>query len=777
MQKKKKEFLMNDYITSENKITYEKLESEKSKVIFRLFTVNYAIVILSLAMGAFFSDFPSDEKIMMYIVAGASFVLIMLALMIIKYVVKSYKVKNRFFVALAFLYVLLTSYATQRDHILGILPALIIMMSVLIAAFNMRYMIYYLIGFALIVVALFLREPHALIEVSFSIIYRLIIMAFTVTYSYSQLIKLFNWYELSLREEIDAANQNNMELQALNEEYYAVQEEIIHQFDEITKINEENSLLLSQSQAVFSATEDGIIIFNVTKNETQYSDLARKLLGIKKDEEFELDGTTETKRIIQKVTDRVLKGENQKDTVEVDYMIDGKEYRYRVTLFQYSSQETEDDYMLYVMRDITTEYNQSKNIYNLAYYNQLTGLKNWASLIEYMKKELIPSKKPFYFLMLDIDNMRYFNDTFGHDVGDEIIKSVARGLENLKEPYVAAQFESDGFGLAIPGDIDPVKFLAGINLRKRKFFFEGTSFDIHLSVGIAEYKSGYEAADILTAAEIAMFKVKESGKNGYAFYQENFLSEVSDKLYLTTAMEEAIEKEEMYMVYQPICLGETGKPLGFEALVRWKSEKLGFVSPVDFIPLAEQTGYIHELGVFIIDQVCQFIKELSDKGSDQYVSINLSGKQLIEPNFAERLIKTFEKYDLPSKNLVVEVTESAIVERLEEVCLVLDKIRDYGVKVYLDDFGTGYSSLNYLSKLPIDCIKIDKSFVDFVHVNERSEVMVRSIIYMAKNFKMNVVAEGVEYLEQKEKLEELGCDWHQGYYYYRPLEKKDAINV
>jgi EAL domain-containing protein (putative c-di-GMP-specific phosphodiesterase class I) len=183
------------------------------------------------------------------------------------------------------------------------------------------------------------------------------------------------------------------------------------------------------------------------------------------------------------------------------------------------------------------------------------------------------------------------------------------------------------------------------------------------------------------------------------------------------------------------------------------------------------------LADFIIEEVCQFIKELSEKGSDQYVSINLSGKQLVEPNFADKLLHTFDKYNLPSKNLVVEVTESAVVERLEEACAVLEKIREYGVKVYLDDFGTGYSSLNYLSKLPIDCIKIDKSFVDFVHQNEKSEVMVRSIVYMAKNFKMNVVAEGVEYKEQKDKLEELGCDWHQGYLYFKPLDKEDAMNT
>jgi len=244
---------------------------------------------------------------------------------------------------------------------------------------------------------------------------------------------------------------------------------------------------------------------------------------------------------------------------------------------------------------------------------------------------------------------------------------------------------------------------------------------------------------------------------------------------MMNALEQSLDRREIFLNYQPIVNSTTEEIVGFEALVRWKSKK-GFISPATFIPLAENTGYIIELGDYIIEEACRFAKRIHEKNPDLYLSINISNKQLLNSEFSEKLIKTIDASGVKASQLAIEITESAVIENYEMAVLVLNELKKSGIQVYLDDFGTGYSSLNHVNQLPIDLIKIDKSFIDNLHTNKRDEVMVKHIINMADDFNLNVIAEGVEYQDQFALLQSLGAQMLQGYHFYRPLSEEDALS-
>jgi len=304
---------------------------------------------------------------------------------------------------------------------------------------------------------------------------------------------------------------------------------------------------------------------------------------------------------------------------------------------------------------------------------------------------------------------------------------------------------------------------------------------LNCSIGMASSINRKESSvRILENAEIAMYKAKEKGKRSYVEYVTSHQEDIKNKLLLINAMEKGLDQKEFSLNFQPQYDAKTKQIIGYESLIRWNSSELGWVEPLDFIPLAEKMGYIHPIGEFVIRESCNFAKTINKKRAESeklIVSVNVSGVQLLNDGLFDFFIRLIDEIGVEADNLAIEITETAIIENKEVASKQLELFRKKGIKVYLDDFGTGYSSLNYLIELPIDAIKIDKFFIDHILNEDREYSVVKMVISLAADFGLKTVAEGVETLQQSEMLEKIGCDFIQGFYYNRPLELKDAIKL
>ena len=274
---------------------------------------------------------------------------------------------------------------------------------------------------------------------------------------------------------------------------------------------------------------------------------------------------------------------------------------------------------------------------------------------------------------------------------------------------------------------------------------------------------------------MSLKKAKELGKNRWVAYDEELTRELKEKEKLEQDLERALRCNEFELYYQPQMDLKDMRIIGFEALLRWPAPGQGAISPAQFIPLAEQTGLIIPIGQWVISQAASFAKELMDEGVEQIkVSVNVSPIQLFQKDFTQMVKLTLEKHQLPSGYFGLEVTESVLIERFEQVVRSLKALKEEGIVIALDDFGTGYSSLSYLQELPLDVVKIDKSFLDDMAVSRKKQGLVNSIIQLSHQLDLKVVAEGLEERVQLELLKEAGCNWGQGYYFSRPLPAKDA---
>jgi EAL domain-containing protein (putative c-di-GMP-specific phosphodiesterase class I) len=301
------------------------------------------------------------------------------------------------------------------------------------------------------------------------------------------------------------------------------------------------------------------------------------------------------------------------------------------------------------------------------------------------------------------------------------------------------------------------------------------------SIGIALGRAGYDIAeDILRDADTAMYRAKVLGKKRHVVFDRGMHDRAVKLLQLETDLRRALERKELFLHYQPIIALETGRVSGFEALARWQHPTRGLISPAEFIPVAEETGIIVPLGLWVLEAACRQMREWADMSGDfdgVTVSVNLSGRQFSQSDLVEQVSAALGKAGLAPARLKLEVTESMVMENVETVVEVLTKLRALGVGLSIDDFGTGYSSLSYLHKFPIDTLKIDRSFVGRMTDNVENAEIVRTIITLAKSLQMSVVAEGVETREQFKRLRESGCDFGQGFILSRPVAHPEAVKL
>jgi len=441
-----------------------------------------------------------------------------------------------------------------------------------------------------------------------------------------------------------------------------------------------------------------------------------------------------------------------------------------------------------------------KSMKKLAYFDKLTGLPNRASLQQELLTSLSAAKRKnehFAVIFLDLDNFKEVNDTLGHKVGDLLlievsvrIKKQLRGSdfivrEELGEPNTGksllARLAGDEFTLLIneiegPNAASKVaqRVLDGLS---HPFIIEQNEIHMGASMGIAIYpQDGVEADELLKNADLAMFEAKNSGKNNFEFFTKAMSAIAFQRLSMENSIRKALDKQEFILYFHPRIALEDESIVGFEALIRWESPELGFIMPSQFIPIAEESMLICEIGYWVIDNTCQHIKYWKENGyPDIQVSINLSSMQIYRGDTYNMLKTLMSLYDIEGKNLEIEVTESHILDNEEISIEFINKLRSLGVTIALDDFGTGYSSLRYLQKLPIDVLKIDRSFIIDIEENKSTKQLLKSIFDIANSLDIVTVASGVENYTQINFIKDLQCDFVQGYYYSQPLPAEEAF--
>jgi diguanylate cyclase (GGDEF)-like protein/PAS domain S-box-containing protein len=431
-----------------------------------------------------------------------------------------------------------------------------------------------------------------------------------------------------------------------------------------------------------------------------------------------------------------------------------------------------------VMTDITEMRRKDEYIRHQAYHDALTGLPNRMLLqdrAEHTLKTAARSDGRIALLFIDLDRFKVINDSLGHFIGDELLKEAAQRLVGTvragdtvsrlggDEFVVLASIEHSADAANIAG-----KIIASLSA---PFSIQQQTLHVGASVGISIFpEDGADAATLFRNADVAMYAAKQAGRGTLRFFDADMNSRAQQRLQLEAALRRALARQEFELYFQTkICLVD-GRHCGMEALIRWNDPDIGLVSPADFIPIAEETGLIVPIGDWVVESACAQMRRWLDSGAiGGPVAVNVSARQLNDPDFAARVESALQRHGLPGEHLQIEVTESTVMTNPELAIRELGRLAALGISIAVDDFGTGYSSFSYLKRLPIDLLKIDRSFVTDIGKSHEDEQIVTAIIQVAHTLKLQVVAEGVETAQQAELLARLGCQFGQGYLYAKPL--------
>ena len=424
---------------------------------------------------------------------------------------------------------------------------------------------------------------------------------------------------------------------------------------------------------------------------------------------------------------------------------------------------------------------EQKELYKMARTDRLSGLANRNALNEYLERLIADSlhtNTEFAFLFLDIDHFKAINDELGNTIGDELLKKVSAKIKSvIPSNDFVARVGGDEF-VVVLHQYELLTELTKIVNRVQQaiqdqWVIKNNPIHISSSVGIALYpKDGVEVASLMQHSNMAMYEAKKKGRAQYHFFTDDLNKEVQDTIALDKAMRQALEDQEYALYFQPKTDVKTGNIVGVEALIRWVSPTLGIIPPDVFIPLAEENGFIVELGDWVLKEAIYQQIRWKEMGMDILVSINVAAKQILSPTFEYKFTTLLQDSMVDTSKIDLEITEYLFLEHNKNNLQVLHFIHDCGIRISLDDFGTGYSSLSYLKKFPIDTLKIDKVFMDDYNTLEGS-IFVETIVKMGQTLNMRVIAEGVEEKEQVDYLKSIDCDVYQGYHCSKPLSAKD----
>lgn len=539
------------------------------------------------------------------------------------------------------------------------------------------------------------------------------------------------------------------------------------------------------------------LVCSTSRNAFIYVDYIKKTLSVLGNWsnffDFSLYNESEFVKIIEKVEDcykndlqKLLFFEKtHKDNISLECKLDGQDrwLEFESTIIYQDGNPIEK---VIRIRDISKLKRQNEELMYMAYYDTLTGLYNRNYFVRVLSEWIHRAEsdhESIAVMCLDFDDFKKINDGLGLVAGDELAQLFGLFLkELLDDRMIAAHVNDDSFYLAIKNPIGnhSVDYIFDkiLNRLKKPFrLFGGHDVYITLCAGVAEYPdTATNCLELINCAEVVMFRAKELGTNQLKYFEAPIYKDFLDNVNLENRLKEAISMNRFVLYYQPQYDSKSGVLRGVEALIRWKDENGKIISPGSFIPLAEKSGLILPIGKWVLEEGIKKYAEWRKKfNCNMVLALNISALQYKSPNFVNDLFDLLEKYQVNPKDIELEITESVLIDDFAQVVEKLHVIKDYGIKISLDDFGTGFSSLSYLKGLPIDTLKIDKSFIDTVIDDESTRVITETIVSMVKKLGYETVAEGVETKEQYEYLKKIECDNIQGFLLGRPMPEEELV--
>jgi diguanylate cyclase (GGDEF)-like protein/PAS domain S-box-containing protein len=546
---------------------------------------------------------------------------------------------------------------------------------------------------------------------------------------------------------------------------------------------------LKQAAAVYENTGDGILITDKNQIILSANPAFEEMFGYSQDElinkEPMLIQTKQRDKLFYDQMWHKVRYTNRWSGKVYNKTKDGKILPIWLTIAVIKDKDGEVQNYIGIYTDLSEIIATQEKAEYLAYHDSLTNLPNRAYLDMHLS-DLISaasdSNQQLAVLFIDLDRFKIINDTLGHSVGDAMLIEIGNRIKDIIDKNILfARIGGDEF-VVVLRDIKAKKksiILAEqiLNVVRKPIKAYSYHLNTTASIGITLYPDhAKDKQKLLQYADAAMYAAKENGKDTFQFYTTKLSLDVKDRLNIEQELSNALTNNEFYLYYQPQYELQSGRITGVEALIRWENRKLGFVSPDEFIEIAEDTGMIVSIGYYVIQEACSVYMRLKKLGYElDIISINVATIQFREDDFVEKVKDIFAKTGIEAKNVEFEITERFIMEFSAQKMSMIDSFRSLGCRISIDDFGTGYSSMSYLKKLPLDTIKIDKSFIDEVTFNTHDKVVTKAIIALSKNLGYQVIAEGIENKEQEEFLKENGCDIAQGYYFAKPMAEDDLI--
>lgn len=531
------------------------------------------------------------------------------------------------------------------------------------------------------------------------------------------------------------------------------------------------------AKIAFENASEGMMVMDANANILSINQSFTAITGFNQQEVF---GTVpKALQVTEREAWRHLQLDGQWRAELLNHRKNGEAYQERLTVNAVKNQQDETIYYVGVFADITEAKHSQNRLHELVNHDPLTGLPNrrlFNELLEHAIKRAEREHHQIALLFVDLDRFKAINDSLGHQVGDKLLYEVSKRIHHaMRDSDIVARLGGDEFLVMM----DMIKHPQDAALIAQKiiyalqveFFIDGKEIFIGASVGISIFpKDGSDVDSLIKAADIAMYQVKNRGKNNHCFYSEDLSKNAVERFTIESQLRHALERNQFEMYYQPQISLLTGDIIGAEALIRWRHPDLGLVSPARFIPIAEETGLIVQIGEWVLRQAAlQAIQWINDGYTMQWISVNVSGVQIMRSNFYDTVYGILIETNCNPNILELEITESTVMQNTEFVIDTFNNIKQLGVRVAIDDFGTGYSSLSNLKRLPLDKIKIDQSFVRGLPDDLDDAAITNTINAMACSLGFTVIAEGVETLAQAAFLKNMGCLEAQGYLYSKPV--------